>query len=471
MKQFSFFLPILLFNTFTLLTFENTTPLQESLEEKIIEQIEQTLKTKKTEPCLVTIFVHGTLKPVQVSLSTINEIMHNKIENTLYSKTLEYIRANKYLHRNTPTQGLGLAYINPLNEVCQSGVQTIRNIFELAHIFYKTDYPHRRYYTFGWNGLLNMKERYVEAKRLYHELEKEVVLLRSEGLEPHIHLIAYSHGGNVALNLAKIKQENITKPHFSVEQLVLLATPIQKETDYLVGDTSFFKKSYLFYSTEDHIQTSDFFSTQKELFSRRKFTSRAHFKVPATLTQVRIRLTKRINRSSMITNENAEIEAILSEPNIRCLHMDPSHTEFWNLEWGNAWYRKALPIAPLPIVAFAPTITYLLEHFAPNAHAITFDYCPSVGGARLITSNHKTATIVPVLNEAVISRMDELVEKCTPKDFSLEEQNRQEQLALKQAYEALKKDKKTLKKKSHRKLMTSYLDLSRKMRPHNFPKF
>ena len=158
MKQFSFFLPILLFNTFTLLTFENTTPLQESLEEKIIEQIEQTLKTKKTEPCLVTIFVHGTLKPVQVSLSTINEIMHNKIENTLYSKTLEYIRANKYLHRNTPTQGLGLAYINPLNEVCQSGVQTIRNIFELAHIFYKTDYPHRRYYTFGWNGLLNMKE-------------------------------------------------------------------------------------------------------------------------------------------------------------------------------------------------------------------------------------------------------------------------------------------------------------------------
>jgi len=471
MKQFSFFLSILLFNTFTLLSFEDSSLLHESLEEKIIEKIEEVLKTKKTEPCLVTIFVHGTLKPAQVSLSTINEVMHNKIENTLYSITLEYMRANKYLHRNTPTQGLGLVYINPLNEVCQSGAQTMRNLFELAHTFYKTEYLHRRYYTFGWNGLLNMKERYVEAKKLYHELEKEVVLLRSKGLEPHIHLIAYSHGGNVALNLAKIKQENITKPHFSVEQLVLLATPIQKETDYLVGDTSFFKRSYLFYSTEDHIQTSDFFSTQKELFSRRKFTSRAQFKVPATLTQVRIRLTKRVNRSSMINDENAEIEAILSEPNIRCLHMDPSHTEFWNLEWGNAWYRKALPIAPLPVVAFVPTITYLLEHFAPKASTITFDYCPSVGGARLITSNHKTATIVPVLNEAIISCMDELVKKCTPKDFSLEEQNRQEQLALKQAYETLKKDKKALKKKSYRKLMTSYLDLSRKMWPYNFPQF
>ena len=476
MKQFSFFLSILLFNALTLPAAESTAPLQkasESLEGEIIEkikEIEQALK-KSPEPCLVTIFVHGTLKPAQVSLSTINEVMHNRIENTLYSITLEYMRANTYLHQNTPTQGLGLVYINPLNDECQSGAQTMRSLFELAHVFYKTDATHRRYYTFGWNGLLNMQERYVAAKKLYHELEKEVALLRSKSLEPSIHMVAYSHGGNVALNLAKIKQENITNPNFAVEQLVLLATPIQKETDYLVGDTSFFKKSFLFFSTEDHVQTSDFFSTQKELFSRRKFTSRAEFKVPDTLTQVRIRLTKRINRSKMIHDENAEIEAILSEPNIRCLHMDPSHTEFWNLRWGNEWYRTSLPIAPLPVIAFVPTITYLLEHFAQSARTITFDYCPSVGGARLIMNNHKTGTVVPVLNETVISHMNELVERCIPEDFSLEEQNRQEQLALKQAYETLKKDKKTLKKKSHRKLMTSYLDLSRKMWPHQFPKF
>jgi hypothetical protein len=471
MKQFSFFLSILLFSPCTLPTAESTAPLQKSLEEKIIEGIGQTLKKKPTGPCLVTIFVHGTLKPAQVSLSTINDLMHNKIENTLYSITLEYMRANKYLHQNTATQGLGLVYINPLNEVCQSGAQTMKNLFELAHVFYKSEYTHRRYYTFGWNGLLNMKERYSEAERLYHALEKEVILLRSKGIEPHIHIIAYSHGGNVALNLAKIKEENITPPHFSIEQLVLLATPIQKETDYLVGDTSFFKKSYLFYSTEDQVQTSDFFSTQKELFSRRKFTSRIHFKLPTTLTQVRIRLTRRINRSKLLKNENATLEAILSDPHIRCLHMDPSHTEFWNLKWGNTWYRKSLPIAPLPVVAFVPSITYLLEHFAPEAQDITFDYCPSIGGARLITSKHKITTVVPVLNETVISHMNEIVKKCTPEDFSLEEQNRQEQLALKQAYETLKKDKKALKKKSRRKLMTSYLDLSRKMWPHQFPQF
>ncbi len=469
MKQFSFFLPILLLTGFVLPTPESITPSQKSLGEKVKEKMEEVLKIKTTEPCLVTIFVHGTLKPAEVSLSTINEVMHNKIENTLYSITLEYMRANKYLHRNTPTQGLGLVYINPLNEVCQSGAQTVRNLFELTYNFYKTEYPHRRYYTFGWNGLLNMKERYVEAQKLYRELEKEVVLLRSKDLEPHIHIIAYSHGGNVALNLAKVKEESSTSsPLFSVEQLILLATPIQKETDYLVGDISFFKKSYLFFSTEDHVQTSDFFSTQKELFSRRKFTSRENFKLPSTLTQVRIRLTKRINRSKMMRDESTEVEAILSEPHIRCLHMDPSHTEFWNLKWGNAWYRKSLPIAPLPVIAFVPTITYLLEHFAPNAPAITFDYCPSINGARLIEKKH-TPIVVPVLNSTVISHMNELVKRCTPEDFSLEEQNRQEQLALKQAYETLKKDKKVLKKKSRRKLTTSYLDLSRKMRTYYFP--
>ncbi len=470
MKQFSFFLSILLFSAL-ILPIEPTISLQASLEEQIIEKVEEVMK-KKTKPCLVTIFIHGTLKPVQVSLSTINEIMRNNVKNTLYSITLEYMRANTYFHQNTATQGLGLAYINPFNKVCKSGAQTMRSLFELTYNFYKTKQPvDHRYYTFGWNGLLNMKERYIEAKKLYHELEKEVALLRSKGLEPYINLIAYSHGGNIALNLAKIKQENISQPHFVIEQLVLLATPIQKETDYLVGDTAFFKKAYLFYSTEDHVQTSDFFSTQKELFSRRIFTSRANFKVPDTLTQVRIRLTKRINRSHLINDEDATIEAILAEPNIRCLHMDPSHTEFWNLKWGNSWYRKSLPIAPLPVIAFVPTITHLLEYFAPNAHSITFDYCPSVGGARLITKNHKIATVVPVLNDTIIVRMDELVDQCTPEDFSLEEQNRQEQLALKQAYETLKKDKKTLKRKSRRKLMTSYFDLSRKMWPHQFPQF
>lgn len=466
MKQFSSFLFFFLVSFLTLSGSNSTHPSTPTLQEKI----EHPLKTTQRQPCLVTIFIHGTLKPAQVSLSTINEVMHNKIENTLYSITLEYMRANKYLYQNAPTQGLGLEYVNPLTEVCHSGAHTIRKIFEIAYDFHNLQPTQRRYYTFGWNGLLNMEERYKEAKKLYHELEKEVALLQSHDLEPSLHIIAYSHGGNVALNLARIKQENITKPRFCVDKLFLLATPIQKETDYLLGDTSFFKRSYLFYSTEDQVQTSDFFSTQKELFSRGTFTNRAQFKLPSTLTQVRIRLTKRINRSTMIHDENAELEAILSEPRIRCLHMDPSHSEFWNLKWGSSWYRPGLPISPLPVVAFLPTITYLLEQFTPHARFVTFDYCPRLNGARLITKHPKDIIAVPVLNETLITQMNTLVNNCTPEDFSFEEQSRQEQLALKQAYETLKKDKQKFKK-AHRKLMTSYLDLSRKMWPHHFPHF
>jgi hypothetical protein len=471
MKQFSFFFSLFLFSFLTVSADDSVTSSSPSLQKKILDHREHPLTPNQRQPCLVTIFIHGTLKPAQVSLSTINEVMHNKIENTLYSITLEYMRANKYLYQNAATQGLGLVYINPLNEACHSGAHTIRKLFEIAYDFHNIQPAHRRYYTFGWSGLLNMEERYKEAKKLYHELEKEVALLQSQGLDPSLHIIAYSHGGNVALNLARVKQENITKPRFSIEKLLLLATPIQRETDYLLGDASFFKKSYLFYSTEDQVQTSDFFSTQKELFSRATFTNRAHFKVPSTLTQVRVRLTKRINRSTLMHDENAEIEAILSEPHIRCLHMDPSHSEFWNLKWGSSWYRSRLPISPLPIVAFIPTITYLLDHFAPHAHFITFDYCPRLNGARLLTKHPKNIIAVPVLNDSLIAQMNDLVDGCTPPHFSFEEQRRQEQLALKQAYETLKKDKQKFKKKVHRKLMTSYLDLSRKMWPHHFPHF
>lgn len=418
----------------------------------------------------MTIFVHGTIKPAEVSLSTINKIMRNKIENSLYSLSVGYMRANSQLYQNGPMQGLGLLYIDPLDDICKSGAQTIRALFEMEYAFYHKNPPQHRYYTFGWSGLLNMKKRYEDAKKFYHDLEKEVTLLRSQNLEPQIQIIAYSHGGNVALNLAKVKKNTIIKPHFTIEKLILLATPIQKETDHLIEDTAFFKKVYLFYSTEDHVQSSDFFSTQKELFSHYRFTRRSNFKPPNTLTQVRFRLTRRINRSSKINNTKATPQEILEEPSIRCIHMDPGHGEFWSLQWGSCWYRQRLPISPLPVISLIPAILYLLEHFAPAATKITFDYCPSVHGARLIRKKGSRPIAVPVLNEAIINNMKEVVKKCIPDNFSLKEQEQHEKLALKQAHEALKKNKK-IKKSTREKLTILYFDLSRKIWPHHFPKF
>ncbi|WP_196299706.1 hypothetical protein, partial [Streptococcus pneumoniae] len=75
-----------------------------------------------------------------------------------------------------------------------------------------------------------------------------------------ITLVTYSHGGNVALYLSSVQAEKeqaepLPDP-ISIDTLVLLACPIQKETDYLVADPMF-KKVYNIFSTEDFIQQWD----------------------------------------------------------------------------------------------------------------------------------------------------------------------------------------------------------------------
>ncbi len=378
------------------------------------------------------------------------------------------MRSNPYLFRNTATQGLGLAYIDPVEGVCKAGSQTLRELFEVQHVFYHTPIATRRYYTFGWDGTLSLSRRLEEARRFYDALEKEVAHLRKQHLKPLIHIIGYSHGGNVALNLARIKEERDPASSFSVEQLVLLATPIQRETDYLVAHTDFFKKVYLFYSTEDSVQTSDMFSTKKEVFSRHRFTNHSQLAIPPTLTQVRFRLTRAIKRSSFLSDPDATPEMILEEKRIQCLHMDPGHVEFWNLQWGSYWYRPNLPLSPLPVLAFVPAITHLLQEYVPDAPFVTFDYCPSVHGARIILKKARDALAVPVLSQAIVDAMKGLVDVCVPSDFSLEEQQRQEYLALKQAHRSLKQ---RANKKTRQRLATSYYDLARKLWPHQFPQF
>lgn len=421
--------------------------------------------------CLITIFVHGTLKPAEVSLSTLHNVVHSQknLKATLYSRTLEYMRSNPYLFRNSATQGLGLAYINPIEGVCKAGSQTLRELFEIQHVFYHTPIAIRRYYTFGWDGTLSLSRRLEEARRFYKALENEVTRLRKQHLEPIIHIIGYSHGGNVALNLARIRDEqNETVSSFSIAQLILLATPIQRETDYLIAHTDFFKKVYLFYSTEDNVQTSDIFSTKKEIFSRHRFTNHSHLTIPPTLTQVRVRLTRTIKRSSFLSNPHATPEMILEEKRIQCLHMDPGHVEFWNLQWGSYWYRPNLPLSPLPVLAFVPAITHLLQEHVPDAPFVTFDYCPSVSGARIILKKMRDALAVPVLSQTIVNTMKELVAICVPSDFSFKEQQRQESLALKQAHRSLKR---RANKKIRQRLATSYYNLTRKLWPHQFPQF
>ncbi len=107
-------------------------------------------------------------------------------------------------------------------------------------------------YLFGWSGRLSTHERYWAAVILYQKLAALYESYRKEfGVAPRIRLVTHSHGGNVALNLARVHK--LRKDQLEIDSLVLLACPVQYETKSLV-ENNFFKKIYAFYSSLDMVQ-------------------------------------------------------------------------------------------------------------------------------------------------------------------------------------------------------------------------
>lgn len=112
-------------------------------------------------------------------------------------------------------------------------------------------FPIQEFYIFGWSGKLQDQERETVAQRLH----QEILLLRENyqkkyGLEPTIRIIAHSHGGNVVLNMARLRP---TKNPLRIKSLILLACPVQEKTKHLISNPMF-NHVYALYSSFDIVQ-------------------------------------------------------------------------------------------------------------------------------------------------------------------------------------------------------------------------
>jgi len=145
------------------------------------------------------------------------------------------------------------------------------------------------FYAYGWSGKINFTERENVARDLYENLQNLIQKYKDvDGISPKLRIITHSHGGNVALNLATVKDSNDTS--FLVDELILLACPVQERTKDLIKDLTF-KRVYSFFSSGDIIQCIDPQRLHKEnrhdkkcpLFSKRRFP--AH----AKLSQAKVR--------------------------------------------------------------------------------------------------------------------------------------------------------------------------------------
>ena len=367
----------------------------------------------------VTIFVHGIMS-IQPHLTIQNAMrfIRDDVQNTIYSKTVEYMRLDPYFYLNQAMQEFGLKKID-INDL-QPGHAT-NAIAQMYDDVTKLVSPEttNHYYTFGWSGLLSPSARYNDSIKLLQALTKELEEKYWKlGITPKIRLIGYSHGGNVCLNFAAARQNTDPKSSISVDELILIGVPIQTETDYLSNDPVF-KKIYHFFSQTDRIQRIDFFSFNR-VFSRRYFRNSNNFRVPKKLMQIDMKFT----RSAHTRHDNPKRRAALvdyTKPGIvsgrsRLLRdSSPGHLEFWFFGWSPKHYRESFPLHPLPAFVCIPYILHYIKQIQNdivNPYPVIVDIRPEFDTMLIKQRKNNNFThIFPFLSHEQIEQLTFIANK------------------------------------------------------------
>jgi pimeloyl-ACP methyl ester carboxylesterase len=145
-------------------------------------------------------------------------------------------------------------------------------------------FPHDHFYVYSWTGILDFSERQKASNILYTEIVKLLdEYKKTHDGTPKIRIMAHSHGGNVALNLAADWNHK-----FMVDELILLAVPVQTKNQEFVH-SPIFKHVLSLYSTIDIPQIID-----PQLFYRESGThllfSGQRFTPAANLLQVKVKI-------------------------------------------------------------------------------------------------------------------------------------------------------------------------------------
>lgn len=113
-------------------------------------------------------------------------------------------------------------------------------------------FPLKSFYLFRWSGMLSFKERQNASQQLYTELKQKIAKIKQKtGQDPIITIVAHSHGGNIALTLASLNEKSSS--NLLINNLILLACPVQNSTAHWIND-EIFEKVFVFYSKGDWIQ-------------------------------------------------------------------------------------------------------------------------------------------------------------------------------------------------------------------------
>lgn len=168
---------------------------------------------------------------------------------------------------------------------------SLRMIADTLAYNYYDSFDLESFYFFGWSGKLCFASRLEAAQLLYAQLRQIILNYHhTYGERPYIRIITHSHGGNVALNLARVK----TDSSVIVDELIMLACPVQAETKHFIHDP-IFKQITALYSCLDMLQILDpqGFHNRHALCESSPFFSERRFPPCSKLMQAKIRFNKR----------------------------------------------------------------------------------------------------------------------------------------------------------------------------------
>jgi len=293
----------------------------------------------------LNIYVHGTISP-HISLSDFFKVMNQTSKRSIYAEITKIIRTDPFFHQAQPIQELGLRKAFPTKSKKGHGANIFAEFYDDISKIVSQHRNEIRHYTFGWSGLLSLRARHAAAKKLYEQLYQKIIKLKKQGYNLKIRLIGYSHGGTVALYLAD--EARIYKhPQLSIDELILISTPLQQDNKSYVA-SPIFKKVFHFYSTGDHVQTSDFLSSITHSFSHHTFLDKGDFKKPKKVTQIQISF---LRKKIALPQKDGSIKYIQRRD-----YINPGHTEMFFFGWAADWYRRHFPIKPLPVALLIPLI-------------------------------------------------------------------------------------------------------------------
>jgi hypothetical protein len=422
---------IVIFFSYVGFVFGQSHELVEAQQEKLVGQDFLVGKQPADkEKVYVTVFVHGIMSITPyIDFPNLIRFINDKIVNTLYAKGVELTRRTQYFWWGQAMQGFGLQAIDLTIIQKTKAASAIALLYDKVFVDTFGNQHERYYYTFGWSGLLSHKQRYYDAHEFFIHLEQLVRIFEEQNKKPIITIIGYSHGGNVALDLAAVHERFYPDSTLSIDSLILLGVPLLTETDHLVS-SPVFKKVYNVVSPLDRIQTLDFFSYSR-FFSSKLFKNRKNFKIPQKLTQVILKLMKpvRTKRGPLVKEKRKLLRkkftnsSILSGRSRLLTHASAGHIELWFFGWTPQHYTKDFIFNPLPIVVLLPYVLgsiYKNEDAFEPGYPIVADMRPydAIKILKQYGKYENSHEIVPFLKKPFIKNMKEIALSVKPDNYT-----------------------------------------------------